>query len=88
MVKVTSYLYAFINNKLLCVSTDPPNPLLTLLKIVKLFKDRIAAGEELPNLRFASCSCDNQVYEWVFENKDWKRYVKPLNLHLICLYVL
>lgn len=62
-------------------------PLLILLKIVKLFKDRIAAGEELPNLRFASCSCDNQVYEWVFENKDWKRYVKPLNLHLMSLFV-
>mgnify|MGYP006278985281 CR=1 FL=1 len=36
-----------------------------------------ASGEgnqgEVPNLKFVSCSCDNQVYEWIFNNGEWKR---------------
>lgn len=25
------------------------------------------------NLKFVSCSCDNQIYEWTMDNGEWKR---------------
>lgn len=32
------------------------------------------AGNAKPsNLRFVSCSCDNQIYEWTLENDEWKK---------------
>lgn len=31
----------------------------------------LEGGQELPKMRFASCSCDNQVLEWTLEGNEW-----------------
>jgi len=35
--------------------------------------------EEENKLKFVSCSCDNQVYEWVQEGNEFKRYLYLYN---------
>lgn len=32
-----------------------------------------AGNIQAPQLRFVSCSCDNQIYEWYTDNDDWKK---------------
>ena len=51
----------------------------------KLIESDPAGNIHPPQLRFVSCSCDNQIYEWYLDNDEWKKN-KGINRKLLITY--
>lgn len=44
-------------------------------KLNKPTDSGLAESAKQSKLRFVSCSCDNQVYEWYLDNEEWKKNI-------------